>query len=517
MGTGGSGPQLPAEGPRYFKSAVRRLSKNELRATIFDLTGADLPEEVAKLPEDYAEANDVFAFDNKYVLQQPSAALIEAVKNIAEIVGERVRTDAAVRARVLPCKPAKAGDEGCLRTFVGSFGRRALRRPLATAEIDAYVTKFLPFAVEENDFNRATSLVARVLLQDLEFLYRVEVGAPVASVPGLFKLGGYEVAARLAYFLWGSGPDDALLDAAGAGAQMGTPTAVREAALRMLGDPRARRAVDRFHGMWMGYERQPPPGALQRQMLDETNALIERVVFTDKRPWTELFRAKETYADAALAAHYGLPAPAGGTGWIGYGASGRQGILAHGAFLGVERKHEDTSPTLRGQLVRTRLLCSRVPDPPASLMINTDNPPADGDCKRDRYSMWQREGCKSCHTLMDPIGHGLEGFDRSGQARTIAPADMGKPNCAITGDGNLVGEGGPFKGVAGLSEQLLASHALESCLTTQLASFYLGREIADTETATFDAIAAHFRADGRFDDMLVDFVTLPGFGYRIAE
>jgi hypothetical protein len=519
------GPEPPAPPPRteedrvYFKTAIRRLTRSELRQTILDLTGVDVAADVAKFPEDYAEANDVFAFDNKYVLQQPSAALIEAAKNLADVVGARVLADAAVQKRLYTCTPRSAGDDTCLRSFITAFGRRVLRRPLTPAEIDGYLAKFRPFAMEANDFNRAVSLTARALLQDMEFLYRVEVGQPVTGSPGMFKLGGYEMATRLAYFLWGSTPDDALLDTAGAGERLQTPESVRLAANRMLADPRAQRGVSRFHGMWLGYERQPPPTAMQRQMLDETGALIDRVVFRERRPWLDLFRMKETYVDVALAGHYGLPRPAGAAvGWVPYGTSGRQGILSHASFLGVERKHQDTSPTMRGQHVRTRLLCTEVPPPPANLMVDIDAVPTEGNCKVDRYSMWQKEGCKSCHTLMDPIGHGLEAFDRNGKHRTIAPADQGKAGCEITGDGDLVGAGGAFNGVAGLADKLVQSGALEACAARQLAGFYLGRPVRDEETRLFERAGERFKAGGhQFLGLLIDFVTLPGFGYRIAE
>src|SRR5207244_1699196 len=131
--------------------------------------------------------------------------------------------------------------------------------PLTTEEVDAYVAKAGPFAVEAKDFNRAVALVVRALLQDVEFLYRVEVGTAVAATPGLSKLGGFEMASRLSYFIWGTTPDDTLLDAAGTGERLQTPAAVKAAATRMLADPRARRGIEKFHAMWMGYERQPPP------------------------------------------------------------------------------------------------------------------------------------------------------------------------------------------------------------------------------------------------------------------
>jgi hypothetical protein len=515
------GPAAPPPGDDglVFASATRRLTRSELRQTLLDLLGQDLAGELAKFPEDYSEANDVFAFDNKYTLQQPSAALVEAARNLGAVAAAGLLADPAAIARLVPCVPSAPGDTGCLRAFVAAFGRRALRRPLDAAELDGYVTALAPFAVEAKDFNQAVGLAVRALLQDPEFLYRVEIGQPVAGKPGLLQLGGYEVASRLSYFLWGTAPDDALLDAAGAGDRLQTPASIKAAATRLLADPRARRAVEKFHSMWLGYARQPPPAPLQASMLAETTALIDRVVFEQRRPWLDLFRSDETYLDGALAAHYGLPAPAGGSGWVPYTGSGRRGILSHGSFLGVDRKHQDTSPTLRGQLVRTRLMCQSIPPPPASLMVDADNPPTDGNCKSDRYNMWTREGCKTCHQRMDPIGHGLENYDQTGAFRTVAPDDQGKPACQISGAGMLMDASDPsFQGAAGLADRLVESKVLESCVTAQLAGFYLGREVRAPEQALFDRVAARFAAGGlRFDQMLLDLVTLPGFGYRQAE
>jgi Protein of unknown function (DUF1592)/Protein of unknown function (DUF1588)/Protein of unknown function (DUF1595)/Protein of unknown function (DUF1585)/Protein of unknown function (DUF1587) len=529
-GGGGVGPGAPpgasvpppAAGTDrvFFGSAVRRLTKGELRGTLSDLLGLDLQAELAKFPEDYSEANDVFAFDNRYTHQEPSAALIEAARNLADIAGARVLSDEATRRRLLPCTPSGAGDEGCLRAFVTSFGRRVLRRPLDQSEIDAYVAKTRPAAVEANDFHRAVSLVVRAMLQDVEFLYRTEIGVPVENNPGLFKLTGPELASRLAFFLWGTAPDEALLETAVSGERLQTPAAIRAAAERMLGDARTRRGVARFHGLWLGYERQAPTGTLAAAMAEETRRLIEKVIFEEKRPWLDLFRADQTYLDGPLAAHYGLPAPAGGAGWVSYGGSGRQGILSHGTFLGVERKHEDTSPTMRGAFIRGRLLCQVIPPPPPELMVDVDAVPTEGNCKSDRYAMWKRNGCQGCHVMMDPIGHGLERYDRTGRQRTLAPSDSGKPECELSGQGELVAGAGsaPFTGVAGLSDLLVQSGALEGCLTTQLASYLLGRQPRGDEAALFERVAARFAAGNhRFDQMLLDIVGLPGFGYRLAE
>jgi len=118
---------------------------------------------------------------------------------------------------------------------------------------------------------------------------------------------------------------------------------------------------------------------------------------------------------------------------------------------------------------------------------------------------------------MDPIGHGLENYDQTGAFRTVAPDDQGKAGCQISGEGMLL-ESGAFKGAAGLADRLVESKALESCVTAQLAGYYLGREVRGPEQALFGRVASRFAAGGlRFDQMLLDLVTLPGFGYRQAE
>ena len=55
------------------------------------------------------------------------------------------------------------------------------------------------------------------MLQDPEFLYRIEVGAPTATA-GVAKLDQFELASRLSFLIWGSTPDDTLAAEARAGA-----------------------------------------------------------------------------------------------------------------------------------------------------------------------------------------------------------------------------------------------------------------------------------------------------------
>src|SRR5258708_33758506 len=68
-------------------------------------------------------------------------------------------------------------------------------------------------------FPDAIGLVIEGILQSPQFLYHGEAAPTDAPIHegGVIRLGSYQVASRLSYFVWGSMPDDALLASAPAG------------------------------------------------------------------------------------------------------------------------------------------------------------------------------------------------------------------------------------------------------------------------------------------------------------
>lgn len=503
----GSGPIPPLAG--VGPTGIRRLTVVEYDNTIEDLLGDDTRPGSALLPEDR-----LTPFDNDFTIQQASAPLIEGTELLAKEIAQRLIADAPRRTSVVGCLPDHPTDETCMRSFVQAFGRRALRRPLRSGEVDTLVALGLEFAADDDDFDTGIEVVLRTLLQHGEFLYRVERGTPVDDVEGMFRLDDFELATRMSYLLWGTTPDDPLLDAAEDG-DLIDPQARADRAMQMLADPRAKAQVDRFHALWLGYSRLPHPAALSQPMRQETAALVERVVFEDDASWLDLFTASETYVDDTLAAHYGLSAPAGGQGWVGYGNTGRAGLLSHGAFLSVAANPGDTSPTKRGLMIRTQLACQVIPDPPPD--VNVDEPPdqSEAECKADQYAAHSTVGaCKVCHDLMDPIGFGLENYDREGAWRDH---DDDKPQCAIDGQGEFVG-GGTFSGPAELAALLVADGTLQRCAAERLYQYTMGREALPEDAATVEALSDGFALDNpNFADLLVSIVADDAFGFRLEE
>lgn len=497
-------------------SGARRLSRAELDRTLRDLLGD------TSAPATRILAEDEYApYDNDYTTQRASRALIESLQALAEDVGPRAAADPATRARIVPCTPSSDGDVACFRMFVESFVGRAMRRPLTSEDVDAYLP-LLAFATEdnpyvENDFYTAVDLVIRAVIQDPEFLYRLEVGTPT-SEPGVAQLTDHEIATRMSYLLWGTTPDDELLADAAAG-RLRDPEGRRAVAERMMAHDHAREQMHRFHAMWLGYRSIPVSADLATAFDRETSALIDRVVFDEDRAYTDLFTLGETYVDPMLASHYGLPPPAGGAAeWVPYPAgSERAGILGHGSVLAAFSKFTDTSPTQRGIFVRARLMCDPIGSPPPT--VNVDAPPGEGTdvvCKTDRYAMHRDSStsCFGCHQQMDPIGFGLERFDVSGRFREH---DEGHPECMLDGRGELPGVG-EFSGPAELGEMLVAAGEIDDCVVRQVWEFAVGRDLMASEgPALLEAIDG-FRAGGlSMRQLLIDMVASPRFAMRAEE
>ncbi len=491
-------------------AGMRRLSVVEYQQTVLDLLGLESADAKEILPV------DTFApFDNVYALQTPSEPLIKGAELLAGDIAEAVVADPALRGAVVGCQPTGADDAACFDSFVASFGRRALRRPLS-AEERARFGSLISFGQEASDFWFGVNAALRAFLQHPEFLYRVEIGEEVAGQPELRRLGDFELAARLSYFLLGSTTPDWLLDAAEAG-ELSTSEGVSVAAERLVADPRARARIDRFHAMWLSYSTLTTTG-LPGQMLQETNALIERVVFDEKRPWTDILTAQETFLTPELATHYGLASPGAQPGWVPYAESGRAGILSHGSFLSAVAKFGDTSPTQRGLLIRTRLFCQTIEKPPPDLNVNVDEPPQAPDpnaCKIDRYYMPQDPQCATCHKLMDPIGFGLENYAPNGQYRAT---ELDRPECVIDGQGTFEGIG-TFQGPSGLVDLAMQSGLVEECVAKQLYRFAVGRmELDEHDYALLERVVAETSTGGlRMDAFITSYVTSEAFRFRREE
>lgn len=469
---------------------------------------------------DVVFANDYYepdtGIDRNLALDFVAVAAVVADDVDVDVDGGAGPADATA---LLGCAPTGPDDSVCFVDFVETFGRRALRRPLTTDEVAGYAA-LQQFAIDEGDFNEGARLVIAAMLQDFEFLYRVEAIDTGTAVGAAGDLDDYAVASRLSFLLWGQGPDDALLDAAGRGELLSKSGRVAQAQ-RLLADPRARARVARLHALWLGTEDALTrvPDTLAPSMAREASALVARVLFDERRPWTDLFTDESAFVDDVLAAHYGLPPlPVPATpSLVSLSGTGRAGLLGQGAFLAVGNKFDDTSPTQRGKALRARLLCEEIPSPtPEDLdgqAVNTDMPPEGAGCKRDRYAAHATGNCAGCHAMMDPIGFGLEQYDKFGRFRTEEPTSV-PGACPIDGAGDV--DGAAFSGPAALGRVLLDNPGFTHCFSRQFLRSTWARQDAITDEDDINAFNEAFAAaDYDFVDVVTAIAAGDAFARRV--
>jgi hypothetical protein len=450
-----------------------------------------------------------------------------AVENVA-IGGPFAGTgagDTPSRRRILTCAPtSNANARACAQSILSTLARRAYRRPVTSADVDALLAFYEAGRRDDADGGprlspgqgRGQSAVAGFeagieralerLLVDPEFLFRVEHD-PAGTAPGsAYRVSDLELASRLSFFLWSSVPDDELLDVASR-KRLSEPGILQQQARRLFEDPRARRAlVENFAGQWLELrnirEHTPDPDIfdefdenLREAMRRETELFIDSQLSAD-RSVVDLLNADYTFVNERLARHYGIPGVYGERFRrvaLGAAQDHRKGLLGQASLLTVTSYPNRTSPVLRGKWVLGNLLGAPPPPPPPDVNTTLNDKDESGRfvSVRARLEEHRRNPvCSSCHAPMDPLGFSLENFDPMGRWRTTAEG-----NSAIDASGALV-DGSRFEGPAGLRSILLARRdQFITTVTEKLLSYALGRRLEPFDQPAVRKIVRDAAAD----------------------
>jgi hypothetical protein len=433
---------------------------------------------------------------------------------------------AVADAKVLPsllggCDPVKSGASVCAAAFIDGVGQRAYRRPLDAAEKDRLMGVFTATSAGA-DFKTGVTAVLRTMLQAPQFLYRVEMGTPVAGSPGIRKVDQYEMASRLSYLLWSSMPDAELFAAAKAG-KLGTRDEVLAQARRMLADRRTRDVAAFFHRIQfklVGMEAlakdatvfpayKPGTGALLAQ---EAARFLDYVVWDGEGDLGAILTAPYTFMNADLAKFYGVTGPkTAAFEKVDVDGTQRAGLITQAGLMALLTPGSHTNPVRRGYYVRERLFCTPPPAPPASLMVKPPTVDKNASTRESFANHSQDPACSGCHVLLDPIGFALEKYDGAGLWRTT---ENGK---TIDARGDLVGTdvAGAFDGPVELARKLAASGQVRECYVGQWFQFAQGRAGSPDDACTVANLAAAFGKPGaKIKDLLLGLTQTDAFLYR---
>jgi hypothetical protein len=495
---------------------VRRLTHSQYNHTVRDLLG----DETAPADQ-FPEEDFVNGFRNQSSAQDIPPLLAEAYNAAAERLARNAFLGGDDANHLLPAKPRSPADSECAAAFVRKFGLKAFRRPLTAAEQQRYTTLLLKEAARSEDFLRGAQLVIEAMLQSPKFLFRLERSG---------EWRGYEMANRLSYFLWDSMPDEELTRSAASGA-LATPVGLEQQVRRMIGDQKARQAVDEFISEWLRFDLaintvkdrsifpQFTP-ELAAAMTEETRRLVADLVWND-RNFMDFFRADYSFLNSDLSALYNLPAPAIEFGKVPFAAaSGRAGFLGQGTFLASTSKPGETSPTVRGYFIQQQFLCHEIPDPPPG--TNSNLPPvtaARPQTNRERLNEHMANPtCMGCHSMMDPVGLAFEKFDAIGrqrekQAITFLPEHHGANRYAkpvtveldVDTTGKLSGvKDATFHNPAELGAILAANTECQECIVKQLFRYGWGRRENAADAPVIRRATDVFRESGfRLKDVIM--------------
>lgn len=483
-GSSGGGGGEAAELPQT--SRVPRLSHRQWENTIRDLFR--LPAQTGKSTLFIGDPVSG-GYDNNSEKLIVSATLWTDYQRAGEEIAEQVITDPALVAAIVP---AVEGDSDAkARAFIAEFGARAYRRPLAAEEVERHLQVFQEGAALGGDdpFLEGVRVVLQTFLQSPHFLYRVEASEAPDEL-GRIRLSGWEIAAKLAYMLWDTMPDDALFAAAASG-ELDAPAGVAAEAARMLDDPRAHDMVASFHYQTLqidhytkiakSAERFPSFDASMRDMMiTETMMFVDDVVFSHPAgDLATLLSAPYSFVNATLASLYGLPGEfTDAFVKADLDPSQRAGVLTHLGFLASNASSTENDPIHRGVFLNLQVLCSGLPPPPDN--VPPPPPPMPGETLRERIDRHTGIGTcgESCHGyLINPLGFAFENYDPLGQWQTM---DAGKPVDA-TGAWAFAQGQAAFDGAVALAEIIAGSDEAHRCYVGHLLEYGYARtpQLAD--------------------------------------
>lgn len=410
---------------------------------------------------------------------KPSPQLIEAVEYHFADMNRQIR---GLEKELLENEPKQ------LDALI-QFASRAFRRSL-TQEEERSLRGFyqssrqLPAA----DHRSAMEDTLAAILVSPNFLYRWDLKTVYDSRVSLSDL---ELASRLSFFLWGSGPDEPLMKSVEQGDLSKVETLQRHSQ-RMLSDKRSKRMIQEFFGNWLDFRRFESHNGVDRERFasfdDEIRTAMAREpietfwnLLQRDGSLDELIQSDYVLVNPTLAKYYGIRWPGDVLDkdrWMrldGANKVNRSGMLTMGVFLTQNSPGLRTSPVKRGYWVVRKLLGEKIPPPPPNVpeLPNSEHDTGDLTLREVLARHREHPSCAACHNRFDAAGLLLEGFDPIGR-----PRDSDLAGRAISAAATMP-EGAEAEGWAGLRDYIVTTRMEEfrRNFCENLAAYALGRTL----------------------------------------
>ena len=383
------------------------------------------------------------------------------------------------------------------------FLTRAFRRPVDPATLNRYSSHTADLIKSGSTFLDAMKETVSAILASPRFLYLYDSESKKVN-----KFKDYELATRLSFFLWGSIPDDVLIERAASG-NLSNPDVLRAEVERMLLDGRLKRFCDSFPSQWLQLDRiissvpdpkkypdfyyAPPNYRTTMDMMMEPLLLFETILVED-RPITDLIDSDYTYRSKRLSKWYDskVEGRLGGPVTMAFervSINDRKegGVITSAAVMTMTSGPEETKPITRGAWISGVIFNDPPEPPPADVptLENDDSELAKQMTLRERFaSHRENPDCAGCHKKLDPLGFALENFDAVGRWR-----DQYHNGREVDSSGILFRKH-KFNDVVEFKDAIMSEKdRFTKALVSHLLSFSLGRKLSAFDSPAVDLVA----------------------------
>ena len=494
---GGSTPSVVCSPGIPTTTQFRRILNTQYDNTVRDLLGVTsvTAPEGTGVPSSllYADFDGPMVSDAWRIYQDVGAA-----------IADQVMASSTLKTNFITCDPSASG---CLQQTIQTFGRKAFRRPLTTAE----VSNFMALGTGTPTYTPAqvANTILYAFLVDPSFIYIEETNttpAPSPAPSGALQLSSYEVAARLSYMIWGTTPD-ATLSTAADNNQLQTQAQILTQAQRMVAvasktAPQLSAMHDKWVQMdnsgqhWWHIDHDPTVFPLYADADKATyQAEMDNFFATVAQTGTysDLFLSNVGFVTSDTAQIYGLSnASSYGTTLtqVKLDANQRPGFMTRIGFLQSYSHYSNSAPILRGAFIAIYMLGIDVPPPPPGAAM-TPIPPGNYTTNRQAtQALVTQSGtsCAGCHSsVIDPFGFALENYNGIGQWQTTDQlgGTIDATGTVDFGDGTTESVTTPLQ----LMQGIAASPAGQATYAQYWTSFAYGRDPNPQDQCVADQIA----------------------------
>ena len=452
---------------------LRRLSEQQIMNSLRDIFGNIFSDDLRPNMEDGAKLIGMNTMADRLNINTINLErLYDSSRDLVSVILQRNST-------VSECAK-NTSSASCVTSLLEDFGLQLWRRPMTADELGELTDQLKQFNTNES----ALEFALNSMILSSHFLFRSEMGTEKS---GIRMLDNYEIVTLLAYTIWNSTPDQALLTLAQKASPL-TTTELQAQVDRMFASPKAEAALVEIYKDYLKLEM-----GLTNEKADElgfTDAVRAELMRSAELMLADQIAAGETYMDVfsgnrfyvsrSVQSFFNVTGAGDQLQATSISESERYGILNHPLFLATHSTLAHSGIIKRGVFTLEQMMCEPLGPPPTdvdSLGTQTDLDPATTSERILLQAMHSAQpACVGCHKYIDPAGFGFENFDAVGRYRTVE-----KEVVQIDASGILETAAGTklvYSNSAEYAEQLTGSAQMRSCVSRRFLEHYLSQELS---------------------------------------